>query len=153
MIAAAAPDSQVDDDLDAALQTAAEEGRAEEIANLLGAGANVNGRNTLGATALHLATEFNGVGAMKALVDGGAELDAPNTDGWTPLMDAAFCGSILAMEFLLEAGADWRLEARDEGGDVETALSLATGKAQEVLAAWVADHETPQAEPEPVSYE
>jgi ankyrin repeat protein len=153
MIGAAAPDPETGGDLDAALRTAAEEGQAEEVARLLEAGADVNGRSAFGATPLHLATEFNSVSVLKVLVDGGAEIDAPNGDGWSPLMNAAFCGSISAIEFMLDAGADWRLEARDEDDGVETALSLATGEAQEILAAWVARHEGAQPEPEPTSYE
>ena len=149
MIAAAAPAPEMEGDLDAALRTAAEQGQTEEVARLLEAGADVNGRSASGATPLHLATEFNSVSVLKVLVDGGAELDAPNEDGWSPLMNAAFCGSVSAMVFMLDAGADWRLETTDEDDGVETALSLATGEAQEVLAAWVADHEGTQSEPEP----
>ena len=60
----------------------------------------MNGVNAFGATALHLAGEFNSVGVMELLVSAGAGLDAPNGDGWSPLMDAAFSGSIPAMELL-----------------------------------------------------
>ena len=152
MIAAATPDPETDGDLDAALRTAAEAGQVEQASQLIAEGADVNGQDAIGATPLHLATEFNNVSVMRALVESGAELDAPNGDGWSPLMNAAFCGSIPALEFLLEAGADWRLEARDEDGSVETASSLATGQAQEVLAAWAAGHQRAP-EPEPAAYE
>jgi ankyrin repeat protein len=156
MISAATADTashgSASEDPGAELRAAAEEGRVEDVARLVAAGADVNGVNAFGATALHLAGEFNSVGVMELLVSAGAGLDAPNGDGWSPLMDAAFSGSIPAMEFLLQAGADWRLEVRSDDG-AETAMSLATGKARDVLAAWEADHGGPAPQPEPDPYD
>lgn len=58
-----------------------------KIRALLDAGANVNARDVLGGTALHVAVNFRGdLEVIRMLLDRGARIDALNHDGYTPLL-------------------------------------------------------------------
>lgn len=75
--------TQLEDDLRIALQYP----DRDKIRALLAAGANVNARDTIGGTALHVAVNFRGdLEVIKLLLDKGAEVNARNHMGYTPLL-------------------------------------------------------------------
>jgi len=58
-----------------------------KIRALVDAGANVNARDVLGGTALHVAVNFRGdLDVLRLLIARGAHVDAVNDDGHTPLL-------------------------------------------------------------------
>ncbi len=73
---------------------------------LLGAGADVNGRQGDGTTALHWAVYRDAVPTARLLLAADAAVDAVNDLGATPLWLAASNGSATLIETLLSAGAD-----------------------------------------------
>ena len=86
---------------------------AEAAAVAIDAGADVNGRNGTGDTALHMAVAQRLNGVIAVLAERGAEIDARNRDGKTPL-DLAL------------ANADG---AADEAGDSTVTLLRSLGAA------------------------
>ncbi len=79
------------------------------MAALVAAGADVNARDVMGATPLHLANPAG----IEVLVVAGADVNARDRLGFTPL-HTAFYTTPAAVEPLLAAGAD--VNARDESG-------------------------------------
>ncbi len=73
---------------------------------LLGAGADVNGRQGDGTTALHWAVYWDEARTARLLLASDAAVDAVNDLGATPLWLAASNGSAVLLETLLAAGAD-----------------------------------------------
>ncbi|GAA1742327.1 ankyrin repeat domain-containing protein [Nonomuraea bangladeshensis] len=101
----------------------------EEVAEtLLAAGAEVNGREAGGWTALLWAAANGQAAVARLLVEAGADVDATNDDGDTPLTLAARRGALGVTQVLLEAGAD----AGKYDGDGDTPLDIA--------ADWVGVH-------------
>jgi hypothetical protein len=84
----------------------------EEVRRLIGAGAQVNGRETDGDTPLTTAAQFGNLEAAKLLLEEGASISASTRDGNTPLHVAAFWGQRQVAELLLEKGAS--LEVANE---------------------------------------
>ena len=65
-----------------ALRIALQQTDAAKVRALVDAGANVNARDVLGGTALHVAVNFVGdVGVVRLLLDRGAQVNAVNDDG------------------------------------------------------------------------
>ncbi|XP_047104839.1 ankyrin repeat and SOCS box protein 10-like [Schistocerca piceifrons] len=98
---------------------AAKQGAAEQLRELLAAGADVGAREEDGLrdswTALHLAADRGHVAAASCLVGAGAEVDARSSWGqWTPLHWAAFNGHAGVVRLLVGASAD--PNARDRWG-------------------------------------
>ncbi|XP_049945339.1 poly [ADP-ribose] polymerase tankyrase-1-like [Schistocerca serialis cubense] len=120
---------------------AARQGAAEQLRELLAAGADVAAREEGGLgnswTALHLAAGGGHVAAASCLVGAGAEVDARERWGQeTPLHQAAYNGHAGVVRLLVGASAD--LNARDWRG--RTPLHLAAerghaGAAAELLLA------------------
>jgi uncharacterized protein len=75
---------------------------------LIKAGANLNAKDRLGSTALHLAVERNQVEMAELLIDIGATIDNENKSGMTPLMIAASRGNAPIVQALLGKGANAR---------------------------------------------
>ncbi len=96
------------------LQWAAFDGRynADIVQFLLDAGANVHGRDALGATPLHYvgSAEF-----ARVLIRHGAEVEARDQSGQTPLHYAAHRGDLEVIRVLLQSGA--KINAQDKDGD------------------------------------
>ena len=86
---------------------------AAEIKYHIAQGADVDGADETGRTALIYAAVNNKIDVMKVLVHAGARIDHVGESNWTPLMRAADVGSFQAVRFLLENGADWRLRNAD----------------------------------------
>ena len=85
------------------MQVAAAYGRASIIRLLAARGCNVNERNCIGETPLHLATKNDRLEAMRALIDLGADIDARiDKVGHTPMHYACMYGLKEASVMLLE---------------------------------------------------
>jgi uncharacterized protein YecT (DUF1311 family) len=99
----------------------------KRIAALIKSGADVNGQNWFGKTALMYAAHLNQITAVKVLLEHGADVNLATTAGRqytcgqfdrvgrTALMYAAENGSIPVMRMLLDAGAD--VNAKDSKGN------------------------------------
>jgi ankyrin repeat protein len=81
-------------------------GDVERVKALAGAGHDINGGDTRGVNALHLAAQVNDVEAVQVLIAAGAIVNLPDKLGNTPLHYAAGFGSAEAAEVLLKAGAN-----------------------------------------------
>jgi HEAT repeat protein len=103
------------------LSAAAAWDRAEVTTALLAAGADVNGRESGGWTALLWAAAKGHAGTAEQLVEAGADIDATNDDGDTSLTLAARRGALGVVRLLLDNGAD----AGKYDGDGDSALDIA----------------------------
>ncbi|MGP3956496.1 ankyrin repeat domain-containing protein [Nonomuraea sp. 3N208] len=95
--------------------------RHEVASTLLTAGADVNGREIGGWTALLWAASNGHAATARVLIEAGAGVDTANDDGDTPLSLAARRGALGVVQVLLEAGAD----AQKYDGDGDTPLDIA----------------------------
>ncbi|GAA3180092.1 ankyrin repeat domain-containing protein [Nonomuraea roseoviolacea] len=102
--------------------------RVEAARALLAAGADVNGREEGGWTALLWAAANGHADTARLLVEAGAEVDVTNDDGDTALTLAARRGALGVVRVLLDSGAD----ATKYDGDGDTPLDVA--------ADWVGVH-------------
>lgn len=73
---------------------------------LIDRGANVNTRNSRGATAMQLAANLGFIEGIQALLEAKADVDQPNDAGETPLITAIHRRDTAMMRLLLKAGAD-----------------------------------------------
>lgn len=73
---------------------------------LLEAGADINDREILGHTALHLAIKHRRYDRIEELLARGAEIDTNNDYGHSTLMTAISMGDVEMVETLLDAGAN-----------------------------------------------
>jgi ankyrin repeat protein len=103
------------------LLEAALTGKLPKVVRFLGQGADVNGIDDHGATALHNAATFGYSRILRALLETPANVNACNYEGETPLHRAVLAGSAETAELLLDRGAD--PNAVDDEG--ETPFSLA----------------------------
>ena len=89
------------------MQMSASQGRSPVIKALSRKGVNINERNNLGETPLHLSTLNNKLEAMETLIRLGADYNAIIKDvGHTPMHYACMYGYTEATVLLLKAGAD-----------------------------------------------
>jgi hypothetical protein len=87
------------------LHSAAREGRADNVALLLAAGADVQASNITGSTPLHLAVIQGGLACIQVLVRAGARLDARcYSDGFPPIFFAVHTPNPPALRYLLGTG-------------------------------------------------
>lgn len=91
-------------DLNSELIETAKNGQTVKVRSLLGAGADVNAKDTKGQTALMAAALAGHTGTVQALLDAG--------NGLTTLMSAAFMGHTEIVELLRKSGTE--LSAWDE---------------------------------------
>ena len=94
---------------------------AAEVVACLDSGADLEARDLLGWTPLHMASRARNPEAAEALLVAGADVMARGELGGTPLHHAASTGSSAVAETLLRAGAD--VMARDTDG--QTPLHVA----------------------------
>jgi ankyrin repeat protein len=106
-------------DLNEALRIAAFNGDTEQVQTLIAEGANVNGRDENGETALMAAALIGHLDTAEALIASGAEVNSVTVDGETALMAAAFAGQTEIVKTLLNSGA--QINGTDFKG--ETALT------------------------------
>ena len=123
---------------------AAKLGQTRDVVRLLAdEGADANGMDWRGHTAMSHATAGNHVETMAVLVRAGAELDKLNENGMSPVMVGAAHGSTKAVQWLLEQGVDWWRQTDRLG---RNALAIARGynkhEPAAVLEAWLMVHGT-----------
>jgi ankyrin repeat protein len=97
---------------------------SEGVSLLLAKGANPNTANSVGRSALMLATFGQPISAVKDLLQAGANVNAQDRNGNTALMAAAEYNNVEAVKLLLKAHADRALRNKDG----ETALSIASSE-------------------------
>ncbi|KAJ9131878.1 hypothetical protein P3X46_034782 [Hevea brasiliensis] len=93
---------------------AARKGEVRTMLKLIENGANINGGDPHGWTALHRAAFKGKVDAVRALLDKGLDIDAKDEDGYTALHCAVESGHADVIELLLKKGTD--AEARKDKG-------------------------------------
>ncbi|MCE9507208.1 MAG: ankyrin repeat domain-containing protein [Alphaproteobacteria bacterium] len=138
-------------DMNDALRSAAFAGLKDVIEPLLDKGAEIEGKDSVGNTALFVAVVGGHLDVAAVLLENGADINAKDFTWWTPLMRAAHMGLTGSVRFLLEKGAaaDW------EDENHQTALTLAQwgnyAETVELLEKWPnLPEKTAQKEPKPV---
>jgi ankyrin repeat protein len=91
---------------DERLAAAVEQRSGALVASLIKQGADVNGAQPDGATALHWAAHWDDLAAVNLLLQSGARADPINDHGVSPLALACENGSVEIVERLLAAGAN-----------------------------------------------
>lgn len=97
-----------------------------EIQKIIGAGTDINAKDALDRTPLHIAAFYGRVKIMETLITGGADVNAKDHNGMTPLHAAVISGGRQAVQLLLDKQAD--LQAHTEAGQTALHLSAATGQ-------------------------
>lgn len=118
--------AQFDRRLDLPLVLSIEQGKHHEALALLDKGADPNGADPIGRTALMYAGINGQTDTMELLIQRGAQVNAKDRKGITPLHSAIMFGDPAAVRLLIDKGAD--LNAKfDMGGAMSglTALKLA----------------------------
>jgi uncharacterized protein len=111
---------------DAALRKAAQDGDLQTVQDLLAKGANVDGKDATGKTALlWVAPARDNPEMVKLLIAKGADVNAKDNDGQTALMIAASQSNPGILAALIEAGAEVNTQ-NNAGG---TALMAAASRA------------------------
>ncbi|WP_245642510.1 ankyrin repeat domain-containing protein [Nonomuraea candida] len=96
--------------------------RTEVAEALLAAGAEVDGRESGGWTALLWAAANGHAAVARLLIEAGADVDTTNDDGDTALTLAARRGALGVVQALLEAGADHQKYDGDGDSPLEIAV-------------------------------
>lgn len=96
------------------LCAAARKGEVRTIHRLLETGANINGRDQNGWTALHRASFKGKIDAVRTLIENGIDVSARDEDGFTALHCAVESGHVEVIELLMKKGAE--IEARTNKG-------------------------------------
>ncbi|MEM7144417.1 MAG: ankyrin repeat domain-containing protein [Verrucomicrobiota bacterium] len=105
----------------------------EEVAKakgLIEAGADVNGANRYGVTALSLACQNGNVALVKALLEAGADANGALLGGETVLMTAARTGEPRVLRALLGSGAE--VDATERKGQTALMWAAAEGNVEAV---------------------
>jgi ankyrin repeat protein len=97
-----------------------------KINMLLSSGADVNDRDQLGETPLHVAAVRGYREASSLLIANGADVNAEDKRGLTPLHAAAWMGHTEIVTMLITEGAD--ISARDEDGVVALHAAALAGR-------------------------
>ena len=105
------------------------EATAQDIQAEINKGADIETRDILGRTPLHIAAILGKAEAVTALLEAGADIKARTEDGATPLHYAVNAEAVTA---LLQAGAD--IKARTEGGKTPLYVAALSGRAEAVIA-------------------
>jgi ankyrin repeat protein len=116
---------------DSRISNAAMDGNRTAVADLLKQGADVNGPQGDGSTALHWAADREDLEMMQMLVRAGANVNAKTRLGdITPLLMAAKSGNSAVVDLLVKAGADTK--AVSTTGTTPLMLAAASGNADAV---------------------
>uniref|UniRef100_A0A671F7S0 Inactive serine/threonine-protein kinase TEX14 n=1 Tax=Rhinolophus ferrumequinum TaxID=59479 RepID=A0A671F7S0_RHIFE len=114
------------DSLEAQLHEYVKHGNYVKVKKILKKGIRVDAVNSLGQTALFVASLLGLTKLVDTLVDYGSDPNHRCFDGSTPVHAAAFSGNQWILSKLLDAGGDLRL--RDEKGQNPHTWALAAGK-------------------------
>jgi hypothetical protein len=104
---------------------AAHRGLTKMVALLLEYKASPNIKNTIGISALQLASEHDQLDTARILLSGGADTEMAGADGMKPLHGAVFDGNLEMADLLLKAGADINSQEEQRG---RTPLMLAASR-------------------------
>ena len=109
------------------LHYAASESKLDEVARLLGSGADVNAQDYNGWSPLHFAAQARSVDCARALIDAGANHCFADSHGNTPLFRAVFSsqGDGAVILLLLKAGAN--PDAKNKNGVSPRSLAANIG--------------------------
>lgn len=88
------------------LRQAASDGDIERAGDLLSTGAQPNGQDGTGWTALHWSCSYNHPTLVKMLLSHNANTNVQTTGNNTPLHNACLSGSLPCVPLLVEAGCD-----------------------------------------------
>ncbi|WP_264719450.1 MULTISPECIES: ankyrin repeat domain-containing protein [unclassified Wolbachia] len=88
------------------LFAAVRSGDANQVADLINKGDDVNARDNRGNTPLHLAVLADKLQVVEKLIERGADINAKNNHGATPLHWAALNQNVSIVEKLIEKGAN-----------------------------------------------
>lgn len=106
---------------------AARNGVTQVVQLLASRGANVNAKDKMGMTALHLAVANHGrASTVSDLLRLGAEVNSSSSDGTTPLMGASRVGRADMIKLLAENGA--HINALNERGETALMFAARTGR-------------------------
>jgi ankyrin repeat protein len=108
--------------LDAELAQAVLASDADRIRFLASHGADLNARDSMGATPLTSAASARDSATVKLLLELGADANTPNGDGLTPLMEAGYRDHVPSVEALLQHGAS--LTAKNPDGLTPLCVAL-----------------------------
>ncbi len=118
-----------------ALLLASARGDRRLVEKLLASGAQVNGADQSGVTALHVAAECGWSGVVELLLERGADHGSRTSTGWTPLHGAAAAGQVDCLLTLLENGADPDAEDATGATALDQAVRWRRDIVRHVLAA------------------
>jgi len=90
------------------LNRAAEESQVDIARALIVRGDDIEARDDIGATPLHIAAVRNALDVATLLIDSDADIEAKDNDDWTPLHRAAFNNSSDVARLLIHKGANWQ---------------------------------------------
>ena len=107
-------------------------GRAEEIKELLSAGAQLDDKDEKGRTPFDIAVRRGHGEEIKKLLSANIQPDSRDEEGWTPLHLAALLGKVEAIKALLTAGA--QLDARNKYGSTPLHKAASGGKVEAIKA-------------------
>jgi hypothetical protein len=85
---------------------AAERGDLAALETAVRSGADVNGKDSQGWTALFHAAHHGNTKALQLLIDGGAKVNGGRETGFTALFSAVSGGHVEAVRWLLNSGAE-----------------------------------------------
>ncbi len=106
-------------------EIAASKGYLHVVMVFLDTGYNVNTKENLGYTLLHIAAQEGEYKVIEALVKKGADINARDDSGATPLFHAAGANYANAVKALLDAGADPNI--KEKYGNCPLTVALAEG--------------------------
>ncbi len=109
-----------------ALSNAVIRGDIAEIQKIIGNGTDIETKDALGRTPLHLAAFYGRVKIIELLIASGADINAKDHTDMTPLHAAAISGGRQSVQLLLDKQAD--IGARTEAGQTALHLAAATGQ-------------------------
>ena len=109
-----------------ALSNAVIKGEIAEIQKILDSGADLNTKDALDRTPLHIAAFYGRIKIVELLVAKGADVNAKDHTGMTPLHAAVISGGRQTVQLLLEKQAD--MNAKNGAGQTPLHLAAATGQ-------------------------